>query len=102
MAYAFDLSDAAKWGWAALSSRLAPVGPQAFSLHAWSVPRGADTVMGTVAAPGGQSAVSMRAVAGRSRVLGRRDPLPRRPGLVRPALRVPRVQGQPGAGTSTP
>ena len=66
VAYALDLNDVAKWGWAALTSRLAPVGPQAFSLHAWSVPRGAGTVMSTVSAPGGASAVSFRAVAGRS------------------------------------
>jgi len=66
VAYAFDLNDVAKWGWTGLASRLAPVGPQAYSAHAWSVPHGANTVIGTVAAPGGTLAESLRAVAGRS------------------------------------
>ncbi|MGH9020679.1 MAG: hypothetical protein ACRDV0_06625, partial [Acidimicrobiales bacterium] len=64
--YAFDLSDVGKWGWAALSKRLAPIGPSAFSLHAWSVPRGANTVTSTVAAPDGASATGFRVVGGRS------------------------------------
>jgi hypothetical protein len=66
VAFAFDLSDVAKWGWAALSDRLAPVSLAAFSLHAWSVPRGAGTVESAVAAPGGARAAGFRAVAGRS------------------------------------
>ena len=66
VAYAFDLSDVAKWGWAGLAERLAPVGPSAFSLHAWSVPRGSGTTTSTVSAPGGAQAVGFSAAAGRS------------------------------------
>ncbi len=64
--YAFDLSDVSKWGWSGLAKRLAPVGQSAFSLHAWFVPRGANTQESTVVSPGATRAVQFRAVAGRT------------------------------------